>query len=110
MGSPAIIRLYRYNVHSQSYWCSKGTATPCKRSRYSNRAVGNSNKQGHDKLMLCFLDAVGQQFANCKNHVIDSHELGRAVETDNTFQEWRSVVVIKSRTIVKCTSKRHLGH
>jgi len=36
--------------------------------------------------MLCFLDAAGQQFANCrkknKNHVIDSLELGRAVETE----------------------------
>jgi len=70
---------------------------------------------GHDKLMLCFLDAAGQQFANCKknkNHVIDPRELCR---TDATSREWlsdvlkRSVIVIKSRAIVNYSSEETFG-
>jgi len=53
MGSPAIIRLCRYIVYFNHFnnhnhigvatWRVRGCG-PCKRSRYSNRAVGNSNK------------------------------------------------------------------
>jgi len=65
--------------------------------------------------MLCFSDAAGQQFANCKNnknHVINPRELRR---TDVTSREWlsdvlkRSVIVIKSRAIVKCSSEETFG-
>jgi len=43
---------------------------------------------GHDKLMLCLSDAVGQQFANCKkkkNHVIDSSELTTRLAKGSTI-------------------------
>jgi len=49
MGSPTIIRLCRYIIYSNYFNRNpegRGPAAPCKRLRYSNRAVGNSNKRG----------------------------------------------------------------